>query len=282
MLERALRGGAAAGPAGAQIAELRRCLIALSITTDDAHYWRVGAGLARTARARLGPALYRELAHVDGSRRAADGQALTRATEQYGATPEAERVYRADEAIRYLVQYVVVSIAIGARTQDARALRSLPALLEPFAALIAGDRRDVAERGRDLRVELRVPGPTARASAGSSVYERLGKVTGAELQAASSTSATRSPTASGWSKRARPRRRPRAGPSCSTRTRCRRSTRCTCARSLRLQQGDVARRRACRKQAELLAAAGERRARCSRARHGRARPPTRSRRISPA
>ena len=61
--------------------------------------------------------------------------ALQRAAARYAATPEGERVYRVDEAIKHLVSYVVVSIAVGSRMLDMRLLASLPALLEPFAPL---------------------------------------------------------------------------------------------------------------------------------------------------
>jgi hypothetical protein len=40
-----------------------------------------------------------------------------------------------EEAIRMLAEYVVFSIAIGARTHDARMLEALPSVLEPFAVL---------------------------------------------------------------------------------------------------------------------------------------------------
>jgi len=62
-------------------------------------------------------------------------RALTRAQERYQATPEAERVYSVEEALRLLAEYVVLCIAVGARTQDSALLHSLPGLLEPFAAL---------------------------------------------------------------------------------------------------------------------------------------------------
>jgi tetratricopeptide (TPR) repeat protein len=61
--------------------------------------------------------------------------AIQRAHECYLATPEAERVYRFDEAIRFLAQYVAISIAIGAKTVDTDLLASLPELLAPFTGL---------------------------------------------------------------------------------------------------------------------------------------------------
>jgi hypothetical protein len=62
-------------------------------------------------------------------------RALQAAHQRYLATPEHERVYPVDEAIRKLGEYVVVSIALGARTLDNALLRSLPDVLEPFVPL---------------------------------------------------------------------------------------------------------------------------------------------------
>jgi hypothetical protein len=67
------------------------------------------------------------------------GQRLMRALQAAQARqqqlPEHERVYRVDEAIRFLTEFVAVSIAISARVHDFALMRSLPALLEPFAPL---------------------------------------------------------------------------------------------------------------------------------------------------
>jgi hypothetical protein len=62
-------------------------------------------------------------------------RALQGAQTRYQATPEAERVYTVEEAIRLLAEYVVIAIAYGGRTHDTSLLRSLPPLLEPFAPL---------------------------------------------------------------------------------------------------------------------------------------------------
>jgi hypothetical protein len=62
-------------------------------------------------------------------------RALTQAHERYQATPEHDRAYRVDEAIRMLAQYVACSIAIGGRQLDVGLIASLPPLLEPFAPL---------------------------------------------------------------------------------------------------------------------------------------------------
>jgi hypothetical protein len=62
-------------------------------------------------------------------------KALQGAHERYLATPESERVYSVEEALRGLALYVVVSIAISSRTQDSALSSSLPSILEPFALL---------------------------------------------------------------------------------------------------------------------------------------------------
>jgi hypothetical protein len=62
-------------------------------------------------------------------------RALTGAQARYAATPEAERVYSVEEALRLLAEYVVIAIAWGARSQDGEFIRKLPPLLEPFAPL---------------------------------------------------------------------------------------------------------------------------------------------------
>jgi hypothetical protein len=62
-------------------------------------------------------------------------RALTAAQQRYLATPESERVYAVDEAIRKLGEYVVISIAVASRTLDGEWLSSLPDVLEPFVAL---------------------------------------------------------------------------------------------------------------------------------------------------
>jgi len=62
-------------------------------------------------------------------------KALTAAHQRYMATPEHERVYPVDLAIRKLGEYVVVSIAVAANTLDTALYASLPGILEPFISL---------------------------------------------------------------------------------------------------------------------------------------------------
>jgi tetratricopeptide (TPR) repeat protein len=62
-------------------------------------------------------------------------QALTAAATRFGATPEHERVYRVDEAIKHLAVYVVSEIVRTWRTRNPDGVRGLPELLEPFVSL---------------------------------------------------------------------------------------------------------------------------------------------------
>ncbi|HKP56684.1 MAG TPA: serine/threonine-protein kinase [Polyangiales bacterium] len=61
--------------------------------------------------------------------------ALQRAYARYLATPEAERVYPVDEAIRKLGEYVVIGVVEAARALDSELIHGLPDLVEPFTAL---------------------------------------------------------------------------------------------------------------------------------------------------
>jgi hypothetical protein len=134
VLERALDAALELGYPPRELNELRRWLLLMGVVADAKYYERVG------------PALLVQLEHDSGLGyfRAAEAiqdpiarltHALTQASEAYAAQPEGERVYRVDEAIPNLVHYVVASIAVGANTLDTRLIATLPALLEPFAAL---------------------------------------------------------------------------------------------------------------------------------------------------
>jgi hypothetical protein len=112
--------------------DLRRAICSLSTLSDEQHFFRVA------------PVWLAQLAHDSGltAFRALDpaldpvlrlGQAVKQAGAAHAATPESERVYPVPEAIRCLMQYAVVTIAIGSRTQDSALLEALPDLLAPFA-----------------------------------------------------------------------------------------------------------------------------------------------------
>ena len=61
--------------------------------------------------------------------------ALTRANERYLATPEHERVYPVDQAIRKLGEYVLVGVVEGSRSLNSELLHSLPDIIEPYLPL---------------------------------------------------------------------------------------------------------------------------------------------------
>jgi hypothetical protein len=116
------------------IHDLRRWLLAGSLTYEDGAY---------TDSARI---WFEQLVHDSGldlyradTESANPGErlmrALTHAKERQHATPEHERVYSVEEAIRLLPEYVVYAIALGARANDHALLQTLPELLEPFAVL---------------------------------------------------------------------------------------------------------------------------------------------------
>jgi hypothetical protein len=132
--ERAIDAAKELGRSPRVLAELRRWCTALSAATDIRHYWFAA------------PAWLEQLKHDSGytawleDRETTDPgerltKALQRAYETHLALPETERVYRVDEAIPLLTEYVVFSIAVGSRSLDTSLLTSLPALLEPFAPL---------------------------------------------------------------------------------------------------------------------------------------------------
>ena len=109
-------------------------LVALSIIYDESYYARFVDEWRAQLEHDSGYTIYGQLGDVsDPSQRLM--QALTELAARFAATPEAERAYSPEEAIRLLAAYVGVSIATGSRTHDRALLVSLPPLLEPFAAL---------------------------------------------------------------------------------------------------------------------------------------------------
>jgi hypothetical protein len=134
LLERGLDASERLARSALERCELMRWLFLYSVTTEDRFYRRTAAGLLAQLERDSGLASYRARTDVaDPMQRLM--QALQHAGERYAAAPEHERVYRVDDAIKHLVYYVVISIAVGARTFDGPLLASLPALLEPFAPL---------------------------------------------------------------------------------------------------------------------------------------------------
>jgi hypothetical protein len=90
-------------------------------------------------------------------------------------------VYRVDEAIPRLVEYVAFSIAVGSRTMHTRLLTTLPGLLEPFAPL--SPILDAMWQNAIATCECAVTAQFERArDRWRAVLAKLETVTGAELQ----------------------------------------------------------------------------------------------------
>jgi tetratricopeptide (TPR) repeat protein/tRNA A-37 threonylcarbamoyl transferase component Bud32 len=113
---------------------IRHWMTLVSVVDDDALYWEAAPGWRAQLELDSGLIEYRKRTDIaDPNQRLM--AALTSAAERHAQLPESERVYAPDVAIRFLVHYVAISIAIGARTIEPKLLLSLPELLEPFAPI---------------------------------------------------------------------------------------------------------------------------------------------------
>jgi hypothetical protein len=160
--------------------ELRRWLVALSVATDASYYWLAAPALLEQLKQDSGLNAWRQDPQTsDAGQRIT--RALGRAHEHYLATPEAERVYRADEAIRFLAQYVACSLPIGARTMNSELISALPELLEPFAPLspVLNAIWQNAVGSRELHCQCRYDSARVR---WIEVVRRLDETTNAELE----------------------------------------------------------------------------------------------------
>lgn len=174
IFRRTLDEARALGRRPREINELRRWLASFGVSADHTFYWYAAPDWLAQLEQDSGLARFRQLTDVqdEAERRS---QAIGFAYQRYAATPEAERVYAPDEAIKFLVHYVVISIAVGSRTHDVGLLRSLPPLLDPFVALspVVDAMRDnalatvqgVCNGQLELYIALSL-----------SVYERLGQL----------------------------------------------------------------------------------------------------------
>ncbi|HEY6558526.1 MAG TPA: protein kinase [Polyangiaceae bacterium] len=134
---RALDVAVSLGRSAREINTLRRWIASIAVAGDESLYWQVAPAWLEQLKQDSGFNAWESLRSVtDVAERRA--RALGEASQRYGMLTEAERVYRLDEAIRILVHYVAISIAIGARTLDVVLIDSLPELLEPFAPLAPG------------------------------------------------------------------------------------------------------------------------------------------------
>jgi tetratricopeptide (TPR) repeat protein len=132
-VELALDRALALGRGAREVNELRRWLSALGTASDNEFYWRSGPVWLEQLKRDSGLDIWQAHADLDPDTRFL--RTLQGAAERHAATPESERVYAPDEAVRHLARHVGVSIAVGGRTMDVKLLQSLPGLLEPFAQL---------------------------------------------------------------------------------------------------------------------------------------------------
>ena len=118
-----------------------------SVAADDRLHARTGPALLAQLERDSGLALWRQLGDVsDPVQRLM--QALTRAANSYAPRPKPSACTASTRRSRNLVYYVVVSIAVGARTFDGALIESLPRAARAVRAALARDSRDVAEHDR--------------------------------------------------------------------------------------------------------------------------------------
>lgn len=172
---RALDAAVALGRPPREVNTLRRWLASLAVASDESFYWQGAPGWLEQLKVDSGHTDWEAMKDIaDPAERRS--RALSAASARYAALPERERVYRPDEAIRLMVHYVAISIAIGSRSQDVMLISSLPPLLEPFAPLSPGV--DAILHNAMATREARVYGQPERArERWIETYGRLGKMT---------------------------------------------------------------------------------------------------------
>lgn len=177
---RALRATVELGRPPREVNTIRRWLASLSVASDESYYWMGAPGWLEQLKLDSGHAAWEALEGVaDADERRS--RALATAYARYAALPEVERVYRPDEAIRLLVHYVAISIAIGSRCQDVVLVRSLPSLLEPFAPLSAGVDA-ILHNAMATREARAFAQPERARRRWLDVYERLGQMKPDEVE----------------------------------------------------------------------------------------------------
>jgi hypothetical protein len=167
-----------------EVNDFRNWLTLLSVSCEDDLYWQVAPLWRQQLERDSGLIDYRELREItDPNERLM--RALSNAASRHAAQPERERVYAPDEAIRLLAMYVALSIAESSRGFNGALVASLPALLEPFAPLsplIAAIWQNAIAACESIFHRQ-----SERASQRwIDVYERLGKIEGADPEIVSS------------------------------------------------------------------------------------------------
>ncbi|HEX4477063.1 MAG TPA: protein kinase, partial [Polyangiaceae bacterium] len=133
-LERALDAAQSLGRKLGERYDIEQWIVAVSVGTDERFYFRAAPHwLARLKR----DSGYDAWCALDSALEPGErlSQAMQVAYGAYVATPEDDRVCRPDQALKFLVQFVAISLAVGTRSLDLALIESLPSLLEPFAPL---------------------------------------------------------------------------------------------------------------------------------------------------
>jgi hypothetical protein len=129
--ERALGAAERLGRSPIELNHLRRWLASLSVASDDKYYFRVAPEWLAQLKHDAGLTAWERFEGMAPEERLS--RAMQSAYAEYAATPEAERVYRPDEAVKNLAHFAGISLAIGSSRLELSITESLPALLEPFA-----------------------------------------------------------------------------------------------------------------------------------------------------
>jgi ABC-type transporter Mla MlaB component len=178
--EQAYEAAVFSGRPAREIHELARHLNMLSVVTDNKLHRRYGPGWFSQLERDSGLLDYRACdANLAPAARLQE--AVQRVMARYAATPEIERVYRFDEAIKYLARYMTLCLPIGSRSRNMRLLGSLPAMLEPFA--IVSPVLHALWQNAISGTEMNYLGMAERARERAlAVYEQLGQCSGEELR----------------------------------------------------------------------------------------------------
>lgn len=180
LFERALETALGLSRKRREIIDLYHWLSVLSLGSDDGLFQRYAPAWLEQLERDSGLACYRQLTSV-GDPGVRLVQAIERSTERYASLPEGERVYTPQQAVEGLVHYVCVAMAIGTRSVDAALLRSLPALLEPFAAFSPIVRAIWQSAIASFEASAQCQAERARVR-WLEAYDRLGEITGEELR----------------------------------------------------------------------------------------------------
>jgi len=177
-IEMALHAAIELGRPRREATDLRRLLVQLSVSSDDKFYRAVAPDWLAQLKLDSGLLDWQDLHESAGGERLQ--RALAAAAARYRATSEEERAYSPEEALRWLVYFVIGSIAVASRSMDLELIASLPPLLEPFAPL--SPLVEIIRQNATALYESTCLGHSEQARARwIEVYDRLGAMSAAQL-----------------------------------------------------------------------------------------------------